>query len=242
MEPLARIGGHTFICTSGQHLINGMLAQHEQPAVLSAVMKYETTNRSRLVINDGMDILGGAGICRGPSNVLGNTYMNVPIGVTVEGANILTRTMITFGQGLTRAHPHLYDVIKSLESKDDVRGFAKHTNAMIGHALANVARSMGSGLRSFVPGSGVSHYEAQLQRLSANFAVCSDLCLTLGGRLKFEEMTSGRMADVLGKIYLGYACLWYYQRVGGGAVEGLDILLQYSMDLLLSEAQEVRSR
>ena len=94
-EALGRIASEAYILTSAQLLINSMLSQHEQPAVLSAIMKYETTSRSRNVVNDAMDILGGAGICRGPNNHVGNAYMGLPIAITVEGANILTRSMIT---------------------------------------------------------------------------------------------------------------------------------------------------
>jgi acyl-CoA dehydrogenase len=115
-EALARIAGDAFILTAAQGLTNSMLLNHEQPAVLSAVMKYETTSRSRNCVNDAMDIVGGAGICRGESNIFGNTYMGMPIAITVEGANILTRSMITFGQGLNRAHPHLIHMVDRIEA------------------------------------------------------------------------------------------------------------------------------
>lgn len=114
-EALGRIASDAYILTSAQMLINSMLAKHEQPAVLSAVMKYETTHRSRKIVNDAMDIAGGSGICRGPNNLIGNGYMALPIAITVEGANILTRSMITFGQGLNRCHPNLIKIVDSIE-------------------------------------------------------------------------------------------------------------------------------
>lgn len=242
-EPLARIAANTFIMTSGQQLINSMLAKHEQPAILGAIMKYETTNRGRDVANDGMDIVGGAGICRGQNNFIGNGYMSVPIAITVEGANILTRTLIVFGQGLTRAHPHLFSLIQTLESDaDDFKGFTRELNNIIKHGVTNTVQSFSRALfrqrSSGKPSNLVAHYESQLSRLAANFAIQSDLCLTLGGKIKFEEMLSGRMADALSKLYFGYACLWYYQKVGGRNVEGLDDVLMYSMDSLLYECQE----
>lgn len=242
-EPLARIAGNAFIMTAGQQLINSMLAKHEQPAVLGAIMKYEATSRAREVANDGMDIVGGAGICRGPNNFMGNGYMNVPIAITVEGANILTRTMIIFGQGLTRAHPHLYDLIKTLEGDaNDLKGFTRELNNIVKHAFSNTFNSVSRALfrerSSGKPSNLVTYYESQLSRLAANFAIQADLCLTIGGMIKFEEMLSGRMADALGRLYLGYACLWYYQKVGGRNVEGLDDVLVYSMNSLLYECQE----
>ncbi|CAN0187133.1 unnamed protein product, partial [Hapterophycus canaliculatus] len=114
-EHLASVGSNTLLVTSGQALMNSMLNGHEQPAVLSAVMKQQMTMRMRQNINDGMDVLGGAGICNGPSNFMGNAYMAIPIAITVEGANTLTRSLIIFGQGLTRSHPHLLDIIRSIQ-------------------------------------------------------------------------------------------------------------------------------
>ena len=99
---------------AAQRLTNAMLNKHEQPSVISAIMKQQMTGRMRTVVNDGMDILGGAGICNGPSNFLANAYTSIPIAITVEGANTLTRSLIQFGQGLTRSHPHLIDIIKSI--------------------------------------------------------------------------------------------------------------------------------
>ena len=170
-----------------------MLANHEQPAVLSAVMKYQTTHRARLVVNDAMDIVGGAGICRGPNNLVGNGYMALPIAITVEGANILTRSMITFGQGLNRAHPNLIKIVNTIEKGDDVKGFTTEVIGFLGHLAANTGRSLTRAV--FRPRSKANleaYYEGQLGRLASNFAVSADLALVLGGRLKFEEMLSGR--------------------------------------------------
>jgi hypothetical protein len=234
-EALGRIGAEAFIMTSAQMLINSMLANHEQPAVLSAIMKYETTSRSRAVVNDAMDVMGGAGICRGPNNHVGNGYMGLPIAITVEGANILTRSMITFGQGLNRAHPNLIHIVNTIEDGNDVDGFAKHVKGFLGHLGSNVGRSVGRAVfRSRSKSSGlIPYYEAQLGRLASNFAVSSDLALVLGGRLKFEEMLSGRFADSLGTLYLGYACLWYYEQ--NKNVEGIDQMLELAMETLLQQ-------
>lgn len=235
-EALARIAAEAYIVTSAQMLINSMLANHEQPAVLSAVMKYETTSRARTVVNDAMDVMGGAGICRGPNNIIGNGYMGLPIAITVEGANILTRSMITFGQGLNRAHPNLIKIVDTIEKGNDVQGFTKEVAGFLGHLTTNVGRSIVRAVTRPRSKTDLSaYYEGQLGRLASNFAVCADLALVLGGRLKFEEMLSGRFADAFGTLYLGYACLWYYNQ--NRKVEGIDAVLELAMETLLQQNQ-----
>jgi alkylation response protein AidB-like acyl-CoA dehydrogenase len=141
-EHMARIASNTYIMTAAQHLTNSMLAQHEQPAVISAIMKQQCTHRGRMVVNDAMDVLGGAGICNGPNNFMATNYMSTPIAVTVEGANTLTRSLIQFGQGLTRSHPHLLSVIRSIQAGDDQKGFTEALVKMIQHGAANAGRSI----------------------------------------------------------------------------------------------------
>lgn len=236
-EALGRIASEAYILTSAQLLINSMLAKHEQPAVLSAVMKYETTSRSRNLVNDAMDITGGAGICRGPNNMIGNGYMALPIAITVEGANILTRSMITFGQGLNRAHPNLIKIVNTIEKGDDVKGFTEEVKGFMGHLFTNIGRSLSRAVtRPRTKGDLGKYYEGQLSRLASNFAVSADLALVLGGRLKFEEMLSGRFADAFGTLYLGYACLWYYDQ--NKHVEGAAQVFELAMESLLKQNQE----
>ncbi len=236
-EALGRIASEAFIVTSAQHLVNGMLLKHEQPAVISAVMKYETTHRARKVVNDAMDVLGGAGICRGPSNTAGNGYMAMPIAITVEGANILTRSMIIFGQGLNRAHPHLIKIIDAIQKGDDPQLFMKEVRGFVGHLFTNIGRSVTRAVaRPRSKSNLAAYYEGQLSKLAANFAVCADLALVLGGRLKFEEMLSGRFADAFGTLYLGYATVWYYNQ--NRNVEGIDAIFELAMENLLKQNQE----
>lgn len=235
-EVLGRVTYQAFIVTAGQHLINSMLAKHEQPAVLSAVMKSETTHRARSIMNDAMDVLGGSGICRGPANLMGNGYMSVPIAITVEGANILTRSLIIFGQGLTRAHPHLIQIVDAIEKGNDATGFRRGVFGFVGHLFRNTFESFKHAIvrprySSKKQDNLAAYYDGQLTKLSANFAVCADMALVLGGRLKFEEMLSGRFADAVGSLYLGYACLWYYEQNRG--VEGIDVVLEAAMESLL---------
>lgn len=239
-EALARIGGHAYIMQGAQLLTNAMLNQHEQPAVISAIMKQQMTSRMRIVVNDGMDVLGGAGICNGPANFLGNAYCNIPIAITVEGANVLTRSLIQFGQGLTRSHPHLLSMISSIQKGNDVAGFNTALFNILRHTFANTGRAVTAAItRQRIRGSGkegaIAYYESQLSRLCADFAVCSDLALTMGGKLKAAEFVSGRYADVLSNLYLGYATLWFHNKY---AVEGSDAMLEYSMTTILYDAED----
>jgi len=236
-EGLARIAGNAYIMISAQALTNAMLNKHEQPAVISAIMKQQMTHRMRVVVNDGMDILGGAGICNGPSNFLANAYTSVPIAITVEGANTLTRSLIQFGQGLTRSHPHLLHIIKAIQNGDDLKGFNSALSKTIGHAASNLSRSLVSSVtRKRSKGSQpVSYYESQLAKLAANFAFCSDISLTLGGKLKAAEFISGRFADILSNLFLGYAVLWHYQKFPS---EGSEPVLDYAMTNILCDIEE----
>ena len=222
---------------SAQLLTNAMLNQHEQPAVISAIMKQQMTTRMRDVVNDGMDILGGAGICNGPSNFLANAYSAVPIAVTVEGANILTRNLIQFGQGLTRSHPTLLHMIKAIQHGDDMAGFNKALGETIGHGASNLGRSLMYTVTRprFRGNDPVTYYESQLAKLSSNFDLCSDFAMTMGGAIKFAEFTSGRYADVLSNIFLGYAVLWHYTKY---PVKGGDKMVEHAMESILYETEE----
>eukprot|EP00595_Chromulina_sp_UTEXLB2642_P002442 CAMPEP_0196763690 /NCGR_PEP_ID=MMETSP1095-20130614/4520_1 /TAXON_ID=96789 ORGANISM="Chromulina nebulosa, Strain UTEXLB2642" /NCGR_SAMPLE_ID=MMETSP1095 /ASSEMBLY_ACC=CAM_ASM_000446 /LENGTH=720 /DNA_ID=CAMNT_0042117379 /DNA_START=201 /DNA_END=2363 /DNA_ORIENTATION=- len=235
-EALSRIASEAFIVTSAQHLINAMLGEHEQPAVLSAVMKYETTSRARKVVNDAMDVMGGAGICRGPNNIIGNGYMSLPIAITVEGANILTRSLMIFGQGVTRSHPNLLKIIKTLEAGNEVKEFQTEVLGFFSHLFSNTYRSITRSIFRPRSKSNLSaYYEGQLSRLAANFAVTTDIALVLGGKLKLEEMLSGRFADAFSTLYLGYATLWFYEQ--NKSIEGIDKVFELAMESLLAESQ-----
>ncbi|CAM9656701.1 unnamed protein product [Ascophyllum nodosum] len=236
-EHLASVGGSTLVVTSAQALMNSMLNGHEQPAVLSAVMKQQMTSRMRQNVNDGMDVLGGAGICHGPANFMANPYMGIPISITVEGANTLTRSLIIFGQGLTRSHPHLLDVIRAIQHGDDMQGFNKALGQIVSHGVTNSTRSFTRALtRSRWAGSDpAAHYASQLDRLTAAFAYCSDVALTMGGKIKFAEMLSGRYADVLSGLFLGYATLWYTSHHKN--VKGLDKVTDYAMQRTLADIE-----
>jgi hypothetical protein len=249
---MALAGSDGLITIAGTDLMNAIVDNHEAPMVISSVMKQNCTERGRRIIERGMDIAAGSAICRGDKNYIGNAYMSLPIAITVEGANIMTRSFQIIGQGLTRCHPHMLELINSLQvpkeqEKDAVKVFVKQVQKVVGHGLSNFGRSIYRGLNSTVSTTFRSksaykdgdkllrYHEDQLLRLSANFALTSDLCFTLGGRLKFEELLMGRLADALGAIFLGYATLHHYSRRRG--VQGLEAITEHAMLRLENEAQ-----
>lgn len=239
-ESLAKISSQAYILMSAQKLTNSMLNNHEQPAVISAIMKQQLTSRMRICVNEGMDILGGAGICNGKNNFLANAYASIPIAITVEGANILTRSLIQFGQGLTRSHPHLVHIIKSIQKGDDMKGFNEALTATIGHFFKNFGASLVANVTrprfSFQKSSDLAgFYESQLTKLSSNFALCSDFALFLGGKLKAAEFLSGRYADVLSNLYLGYAVLWHYKKE---PIAGIEPVMEFAMQTILYDIEE----
>jgi len=250
-EALARAGRESYIVLAGTELTNAIIDNHEAPMVLSSIMKQSCTDRGRKIITDGMDILGGAGICQGKANFVGNAYMSMPVAITVEGANIMTRSFQIIGQGLTRCHPHMLTLINSLQSSDadaPVK-FRNQFLKMLGHVFSNLGlsftRGVGATLSTAVRSKTaykdgdklVSYHQAQLLRLSANFAFAADLALLLGGRLKFEELLMGRLADAMGSIFLGYATLHHFER-NRKSIAGLETLAESALLQLESEAQQ----
>jgi len=209
-EPLARIGGWTYLMSATRTLTASAVDAGERPAVVSAIAKCYLTEGMRAVMSDAMDIRAGAGICRGPRNTLARAYTAAPIGITVEGANILTRSMIIYGQGAIRCHPHVREEMKALADGDLAR-FDRAFFGHIGSVLTNTARAFLLGLtgarlaRSPVRGP-LARFLRQLSRMSTAFALVSDAAMaTLGGQLKRREKLSGRLADALAWLYLASA-------------------------------------
>jgi acyl-CoA dehydrogenase len=227
-EPLAEIAANAYIMEAGRRLTCAALDQGENPAVISAILKYQLTERMRRIVNDAMDIHGGSGICLGPGNYLGRVYQTLPISITVEGANILTRTLIIFGQGAIRCHPYLFDEISAAQMSDRKAALIKFDRALFGHIgffISNLVRTAWLGLTNAslmrVPGTRVTRrYYRRLSRLSAGFALAADLAMmTLGGALKRKERLSGRFADVLANLYLGSALLKHFEEEGEPAAD-----------------------
>jgi len=211
-EVLARIAGLTYMMDAARTLTAAAVDLGESPSVVSAVVKYHLTENMRTVVNDAMDIHGGSGICMGPKNLMGRVYQSIPIGITVEGANILTRSLIIFGQGAIRCHPYVFREMQAV-AENDAAEFDRAFSGHVGFAISNAARSLWLGLSgarlapSPVRGPSRRYYQ-QLTRMSAVFALVSDISLlVLGGSLKRREKLSGRLADMLSYLYLASAAL-----------------------------------
>lgn len=222
-EPLARIAGNTYRMDAARKLTLVALDMGEKPSVLTAIVKYYLTEANRQVLNDAMDVHAGKGIIQGPNNYLNSFYQAIPISITVEGANILTRTMIIFGQGAIRAHPFLLKEMQAAKNSDQIvakRDFDRALFSHIGFTISNVIRSLLMGLtgarfvKSPVQGP-TAHYYRQLTRMSSAFALTADLTLlVLGGAFKFREKISGRLADILGHLYMASAVLKTFEDHG----------------------------
>jgi acyl-CoA dehydrogenase len=215
-QALARMAEAAYVNESARAVTAAMVSAGEKPSVISALMKYQTTEKMRQSVSDAMDIHGGRAICDGPSNYLQAAYQMVPVAITVEGANILTRTLITFAQGALRSHPYLYKEVQAVQNPDKSAGLADFEDALLGHAaysVSNVAGALfhnltfgGFGKTPLDAGSCARWYR-QLWRQSRNFALVSDVAVaTLGGGLKTRQMLTGRMADALSELYL-VACV-----------------------------------
>ena len=217
-EPLARIGGLTYLMDAARTYTCGAVDKGEQPAVISAIAKYNLTELSRQIINNGMDIMGGAGICRGERNLLANIYTATPISITVEGANILTRTMMIFGQGAIRCHPYVYQEITAL-NQGDINAFDSALWHHLGLTIRNGFRaellSISRGYLARPFGGVTAPYYRQLEWASASFALMTDLALfSFGGTLKRRENLTGRFADILSWMYLATATLRRFEEEG----------------------------
>lgn len=244
-QPLARIAALTYQMDAARLLTLGALDIGEKPSVISAIVKYHLTEKYRRCVNDAMDIQGGSGICLGPSNLVGRAYQAIPIAITVEGANILTRSMIIFGQGAIRCHPWVLKESSAAQDTDRQRGLADFDHAVFGHVgfvLGNAARSLYLGLtrgrltRSPVDGP-TGRYFQQLQWMSAGFALSADIAMmTLGGSLKRKERLSARLGDILSELYLTSAVLKHFE--DQGRPEGDLALLRWACDNSLYRMQE----
>src|SRR3981189_213915 len=222
-EPLARIAGTAYLLDAARRLTCAALNQGHHPAVISGIMKLHATERMATDIDDAMDIHGGKAVIDGPQNYLGNLYRSVPVGITVEGANILTRSLIVFGQGAIRAHPYLLEEMNALGEADRVNGLDAFDKAFwnhVGHSITTLFRAWGRnwtfGAFAPAPDAGeAAQFYRQLSRYSAGFALCADMALlTLGGALKRKEMLAARFGDILSELYLLSAALKRWQDEG----------------------------
>jgi len=225
-EPLSRIVKDAYMYEGSRAVTAAMVDEGQKPSVISAILKYRTTEAMRDRMNDALDIHGGRAICDGPANYLFSAYQTVPVAITVEGANILTRTLITFAQGALRAHPFLYSEIAAAQNEDSKEGLKAFDKAFAGHTafmLRNICGSLfhnitlGAFASSPTQGPLKKHYQ-QLHRYAQSFALVGDwVVVVLGGDIKRKQMISGRMADILADLYLWSTTLKRWE--DDGAIE-----------------------
>ncbi|MFH2135141.1 MAG: acyl-CoA dehydrogenase [Pseudomonadota bacterium] len=236
-EALARIGGNTYVMDATRRMTALAVDLHEKPSVVSAIAKYHCTERGRMVINDAMDVHGGKGICMGPDNYLARMYEQTPIGITVEGANILTRSLMIFGQGAVRSHPYVLKEMQAAHDQNADRASLDFDQAFFAHisfSLSNAVRSFLYGLTGgrliYVPTGAPTHrYFQLLTRYAASFAFAADIAmLVLGGGLKRKEKLSARLGDVLSNLYLCSAVLKKFEDDGRPRAD--EPLLHWAME------------
>ncbi|HEX7081140.1 MAG TPA: acyl-CoA dehydrogenase [Gammaproteobacteria bacterium] len=244
-EALARMAGLTYVMKAASRVTCAALNAGEKPAVASAILKYHNTEMGRQVANDAMDVQGGKAIMLGPKNYLARNYESVPIAITVEGANILTRNLIIFGQGAVRCHPFVRAEIEAARDEDRERGLVEFDRLLFGHLgymLSNAARSFVMGLTfarfTEAPVSGPTRrYYQHVNRYSASFALAADAAMmTLGGELKRRETLSARLGDMLSYLYLASMVLKHHEDQGQPA-EDLP-LVEWACRTLLYRCQE----
>jgi acyl-CoA dehydrogenase len=242
---IARMVGLTYTMDAARSVTAGAIDGGEKPSVPSAMLKYHVTEMGRQIANDAMDVQGGKGICLGPKNYLGRGYQVVPIAITVEGANLLTRNLIIFGQGAVRCHPFVLQEMNAARDPDRIRGVNHFDRALFGHigfTLSNAARSLVRGLTlarfTAAPVAGpTARYYQHIGRFSASFAFAVDVAmLTLGGYLKKKENLSARLGDVLSCMYLASMVLKHYENRGRKPAELP--MVEWACRNLLYHAQE----
>jgi acyl-CoA dehydrogenase len=213
---------HTWAIQSSVALTNNILDTGYSPAVISAIMKQQCTERGRIVLNEALDIHGGAGICIGHSNFLEKFYRSAPIGITVEGSNTLTRSLIIFGQGLNKSHPHIFPVLDSILN-NDLSAFKKNFQSIVKHSTELY-------LKTFNP-------QNTLEQQIINFATLTNFVALKGGSLKREQMLSGDMADVFGNLYMAISVQYYHKHNPSSIT-----LTNYVIQRLMNENQRTMNR
>jgi acyl-CoA dehydrogenase len=217
---------NTWIIHTSVKLTNHILDNGKTPSVITAIMKQQTTERARKILNHGMDIYSGSGICTGENNFFTKFYNASPVGITVEGSNTLTRGLIIFGQGLNKSHPYIFPIFETIQ-ENNIDEFKNHFNGLIQNISSNYMRVINP---MYIMGKNDS--QKRLELLTSKFSILSNFVALLGGKIKQKQMISGNMADILSNIYLGYSLLWYHHHFNG------DIILRDAcMKHLLQEVE-----
>ena len=244
-EPLARMAGLTYMMNAAREATLQMVDNGERPAIPSAILKYHLTEGMRTIVNDAMDIDGGKAISNGPNNVFSSLYKGVPIAITVEGANIMTRNLIIFGQGAVRAHPYTLKELDALDNPNTGKAF----NGFFKQLGAHLFKAKIAGIKTFIHGAtgsrfsrapkgvdkSMKKYYKQVNRLSAAFNLATNASLPLGGNLKKKERVSARMGDVFSNLYLASTTLWYYEKQGRPKED--KVLVDWAVQQALNKAE-----
>jgi len=226
---------NTWIIHTSIKLTNHILDSGKTPSVITAIMKQQTTERARTILNHGMDIYSGSGICTGENNFFTKFYNASPVGITVEGSNTLTRGLIIFGQGLNKSHPYIFPIFETIQENNLVE-FKKNINGLIKNIIGNYLRLINT--ISFIINNNNSQF--RLDNVTLKFSILSNFVALLGGKIKQKQMISGNMADILSNIYLGYSLIWYHHHFNGDNIlreECIEYLMQdaeYKMNLIIS--------
>ncbi|NDE14334.1 DUF1974 domain-containing protein [bacterium] len=223
-EKCVRMFCNAWIINASVHMTNTILDHGAVPSVLTAVMKQQSTERARAVLQDGMDLCAGSAICVGENNFFTRFYHSAPVGITVEGSNTLTRGLIIFGQGLNKSHPHIHEIVDCLYS-DKRADFERYFYAMLGMVIRNYA-------------VGIVPLGDRLRRLAVRFSTVASFVALLGGQIKSRQMMSGDMADALSAIYLAEAVLWYHEHQMKGSASGATAVRDRCIGLLCDEAEQ----
>lgn len=210
---------NTWIIHTSVKFMNHILDSGQTPSVLTAIMKQQTTERARNILNHGMDIYAGSGICIGENNFLTKFYNSSPVGITVEGSNTLTRGLIIFGQGLNKSHPYIFPIFQSIQD-NDVKAFKIYFNKMIKNIIINY----GSLIKK----------QSRVDKATLKFSLLSNFVSLLGGKIKSKQMISGYMADILSNLYLIYSLIWYQHHYHN---ESSLILTKYCTDILMNDIE-----
>lgn len=216
---------NTWLIQCSVELTNALLDNGEKPSVISAIMKQQTTDRAREVLNDGMDIHAGSAICIGDNNFMEKFYRSAPIGITVEGSNTLTRNLIIFGQGLNKSHPYIYPVLESILENNEKK-FEERFSEILKHSITTYFRSIIN-----------KDVKTELEKQTLQYSNMANVVALKGGALKSEQFLSADMADIFSNLYLAYSVLWYQEQHKVSKV-----LTDYCVDRLCNENQKIINR
>jgi acyl-CoA dehydrogenase len=201
---------NTWIIHTSVNFTNHILDSGSTPSVITAIMKQQTTERARNILNNGMDIYAGSGICVGENNFFTKFYNSSPVGITVEGSNTLTRGLIIFGQGLNKSHPYIFPIFQSIQ-ENNLDGFKYNMNKLVSSIVVNYCKLISITWVNSIPFIKNNTTQQRLDIATLKFSLLTNFVALMGGKIKSKQMISGNMSDILSNLYLSYSVLWYYK-------------------------------